>query len=201
MVATNSTLYVQERCNRRWTHSPLPVTTSVSPSAPKRLKWWTNPPQESHTRNETSQWRVRGSRRWRTSPTLVVSRSANIDAEVNNRITKASSAFGRLKKTVWERRGISQRNKIKVCRAVVLTILLYGCETWAIYRRYEKQLQQFHLWCLCGIFKICWQDKIPNTEVLERAELPSVITTIRKQGCGVGVGRIFNLRSRSRRKF
>ena len=35
-----------------------------------------------------------------------LSRSANIDAEVTNRIAKASSAFGRLKKCVWERRGI-----------------------------------------------------------------------------------------------
>jgi len=110
----------------------------------------------------------------------ILSRSTNIAAEVNNRIVKASSAFGRLKKTVWERRGISQRNKIKVYRVVVLTTLLYGCETWTIYRRHEKQLQQFNLRCLRSILKIRWQDKIPNTEVLERAELPSVITTMRK---------------------
>jgi len=44
-----------KRCNKGWTHSPLPVTTSVSPSAPKRLKWCISPPQESHTRNQTSQ--------------------------------------------------------------------------------------------------------------------------------------------------
>jgi len=61
-----------------------------------------------------------------------------------------------------------------------LTTLLYGCETWTIYRRHEKHHQQFHLRCLRSIFKIRWQDKIPNTEVLERAELPSVITTMRK---------------------
>ena len=33
-----------------------------------------------------------------------LSRSANIDAEVTNCIAKSSSAFGRLKKSVWERR-------------------------------------------------------------------------------------------------
>ena len=109
-----------------------------------------------------------------------LSRSANIDAEVNNRIAKASSAFGRLRKTVWERRGISQLTKIKVYKAVVLTTLLYGCETWTIYRRHEKQLQQFHLRCLRSILIIRWQDKISDTEVLERAQLPSVITTMRK---------------------
>ena len=109
-----------------------------------------------------------------------LSRSANIDAEVNNRISKASSAFGRLRKTVWERRGIRQSTKVQVYKAVVLSTLLYGCETWTIYRRHEKQLQQFHLRCLRSILNIRWQDRIPDTEVLERAELPSVITTMRK---------------------
>ena len=109
-----------------------------------------------------------------------LSRSANIDAEVTNRIAKASSAFGRLKKSVWERRGISHRSKVKVYRAVVLATLLYGCETWTIYRRHEKQLHQFHLRCLRSILNISWQDKIPDTEVLERAQLPSVITTMRE---------------------
>ncbi len=33
-------------------------------------------------------------------------RVVNIDNEVNNRIAKASSAFGRLRANVWERRGI-----------------------------------------------------------------------------------------------
>lgn len=32
-----------------------------------------------------------------------LSRYANIDAEVTNRIAKSISAFGRLKKSVWER--------------------------------------------------------------------------------------------------
>jgi exonuclease III len=109
-----------------------------------------------------------------------LSRSANIDAEVNNRVAKASGAFGRLRKTVWERRGIRQQTKVKVYKAVVLTTLLYGCETWTIYRRHEKQLQQFHVRCLRNIFNIRWQDRIPDTEVLERAELPSIITTMRK---------------------
>jgi len=57
------------------------------------------------------------------------SRNANIDAEINNRISKASSAFWRLREKVWERRGISLNTKFKVYHAVVLTSLLYGCET------------------------------------------------------------------------
>ena len=109
-----------------------------------------------------------------------LSRTTTIDAEISNRISKAGSAFGRLKENVWERRGISLETKLKVFRAVVLTTLLYGSETWTAYRRHEKQLNHFHLRCLRNLLHIRWQDKVPDTEVLKQANFPSIITTMRK---------------------
>ncbi len=98
-----------------------------------------------------------------------LSRNANIDAEINNRISRACSEFGRLREKVWGRRGISLNTKLKVYHAVVLTTLLYGCETWAAYRRHEKLINHFHLRCLRNILHIRWQ-----------ADLPSAITLMRK---------------------
>ena len=49
-----------------------------------------------------------------------LSRKANIDLEVNNRLSKANSAFGRLRKKVCDRRGISEDTKLHVYMAVVL---------------------------------------------------------------------------------
>ena len=109
-----------------------------------------------------------------------LSRTATINAEINNRISTASSAFGRLREKVWERRGISLETKLKVYRAVVLTTLLYGLETWTVYRRHEKNLDHFHLRCLHNLLHIRWQDKVPNTEVLPRANFPSITTITRK---------------------
>ena len=43
-----------------------------------------------------------------------LSRRINIDDEIKNRIVKASSAFGRLRKKVWEERGISQSTKVSL---------------------------------------------------------------------------------------
>ena len=53
-----------------------------------------------------------------------------IDDEVNARLAKASAAFGRLYKNTWNRRGITLEAKVKVYRAIALTTLLYGCESW-----------------------------------------------------------------------
>ena len=77
-----------------------------------------------------------------------LSREVNINVEVNSRIAKASAAFGRLRKNVWERRGLSTTTKLKVYRAVVVTTLLHACETWTVYSRHAKQLNHFHTSCL-----------------------------------------------------
>ena len=79
---------------------------------------------------------------------------------------------------MWNRRGITTDTKIKVYRAVVLTTLLYGCETWTVYQRHAKRLNHFHTTSLRKLLGVKWQDKVPDTEVLERAGLPSVFTML-----------------------
>lgn len=43
-----------------------------------------------------------------------LSRNGVIDDEVNTRLSKASVAFGRLYKNMWDRKGIKKETKIKV---------------------------------------------------------------------------------------
>ena len=92
-----------------------------------------------------------------------INRACNIDDEVNLRISKSSKSFGGLRSTVWHRRGLKLETKLQVYEAVILTILLYACETWTIYRRHEKKLNRFHLNCLRKILRVKWQDRVPDT--------------------------------------
>ena len=109
-----------------------------------------------------------------------LSRNVVIDDEADARLAKANSAFGRLSKNVWNRRGITLETKIKVYRAAVLTTLLYGSETWTVYQRHAGKLNHFHTTHLRKLLGIKWQDKIPDTEVLARAGLPSIHTLLKK---------------------
>ena len=94
-----------------------------------------------------------------------LSRSVNIDEEVSYRIARASAAFGRLRDTVWEQRGLTKETKLKVYQAIVLPSLLYACKTWTTYSRHIKQLNAFH---------IKLQDKVPDTEVLQCTEMEGI---------------------------
>ena len=98
----------------------------------------------------------------------------SLDKEITNRISKASSSFGRLYDRVWSQHGIKLLTKIKVFKAVVLSNLLYGCETWTCYRRHIKELDKFHLRHLRSILGIKWQDKVTNIEVLERCQCTGI---------------------------
>lgn len=83
---------------------------------------------------------------------------------------------GRLYK---DRRGIKTETKIKVYRAaVVLTTLLYGYKAWTVYQRHGRKLNHFHTTSLRKLLGIKWQEKIPDTEVLIRAGLPSIYTML-----------------------
>ena len=103
-----------------------------------------------------------------------ISSSGSFDKEISNRIAKASSSYGRLTKRVWSNRGLKLETKCAVYRAVVLSALLYGCESWTLYRRHVKTLEQFHQRCLRRIMSIKWYDRVSNFSVLNLAKMPSV---------------------------
>ncbi|KAI8491005.1 hypothetical protein Bbelb_314240 [Branchiostoma belcheri] len=97
-----------------------------------------------------------------------------IDKEVDNRLAKANNAFGRLHSRVWKSKHLKKDTKISVYKAVVLTTLLYGSESWVTYRHHLRLLERFHQRCLRSILNIHWSDYVTNVEVLERAGILSI---------------------------
>ena len=103
-----------------------------------------------------------------------ISKEATLDAEIRQRIEKASSAFGRLEGRVWSDRDITINTKLVVYEACVLTVLLYASETWTAYRHQIKLLERFHQNCLRRILGIKWDSLTPDTDVLQRANTSSI---------------------------
>ena len=83
-------------------------------------------------------------------------------------------SFGRLRERLWNNHNVSIRVKGKIYRAIILSTLLYGAETWTVYRRRVKKLPAFMMRHLRSIMKIRWQDKVTNIKVLKRPGLPSM---------------------------
>ena len=69
-----------------------------------------------------------------------------VDAE--KRIAAAAQAFRALRKCVFKNSAITKRVKAVVYMVLVLTVLLYGCEAWALTTRLWQRLQSFHERCV-----------------------------------------------------
>ena len=79
---------------------------------------------------------------------------------------------------MWNNDLLSERTKLQVHLSCVLSTLFYGSESWPTYARQEKRLNGFHLRCLRRLLQIKWQDRVPNTEVLEQADMLSISTLL-----------------------
>ena len=96
----------------------------------------------------------------------IIENNGSMEAELRARIGKATRAFCSVKMIIWDRKEISKRLKVSLFKSVVMSSLLYGCETWAITGLQTLWLQAFVMGCLHGISKM---DKVRNVEVRKKA--------------------------------
>lgn len=116
----------------------------------------------------------------------ILSSDGTIDKELTSRIGKASGAFNQLG-SIWNNRNIRICTKVRIYKAAVITVLLYGSEAWSTTKMQVKRFEVFHQRCLRRILRIRWFHKVTNVEVLNRAnacKMETMIGTMRLRWFG-----------------
>ena len=103
-----------------------------------------------------------------------ISNNLSLDTEINRPIGKAACTMAKLTKRVWENKMLTENTKMRIYQACVLSTLLYGSESWTTYMCQERRLNTFHMRCLKRILGITWQDRIPYSDILDRARIRSM---------------------------
>jgi hypothetical protein len=85
------------------------------------------------------------------------------------RINKAKGAFAQLR-PIWASHQIHKRTKIRIFKSNVMSVLLYGCETWKITQDIIDKLQTSVNRCLRNILRIWWPKTITNKELWETTQ-------------------------------
>ena len=73
---------------------------------------------------------------------------------------------------MWRLRHIIQKTKLRIYNACVLSVLLYGAETWALNATLVVRLNEFDTKALRRIEGIHWIQHIPKEEVRRRTRQP-----------------------------
>ena len=109
-----------------------------------------------------------------------VSKEGGGTEDIHNRVVKARGVFLKLKK-IWSSNSISRRTKVRLYKTLVKPVLMYGCETWKMNKSDENKIDVFQSRCLRRIFKIRWQERITNKEVLKMAEMENLSEGVRER--------------------
>ena len=92
----------------------------------------------------------------------------------------ASTAMHSMNK-VWRQTRLQLQTKLRLYQTCILSILLYGSETWTLLQEDLRKLEAFHMRCQRMIIGIRWHDFVRNTEVVDRTDLSSVRDVIAKR--------------------
>ena len=90
----------------------------------------------------------------------ILSKDGSCTAEVRARIGNATSAMTKLNR-IWKS-NIRLSTKLKLYKALVVSIVLYGCETWTLTAALEKKIQAFETKCMRKILRISWTEHKTN---------------------------------------
>jgi len=99
----------------------------------------------------------------------ILTEDCDLTNEINHPIKLSAAAFGRLSQRVFFNHNLTVATKVSVYHAICLSILLYGCESWTLYRRHVKVLEAHHIKCLQSILSVRWWHKVPHAEIRRKA--------------------------------
>ena len=107
-----------------------------------------------------------------------IRKDGDVRNEVGIRIGKAGATFRTLNK-VWDAHNISLTTKLKLFNSIVISVLLYGCESWKRLKEIENRVRRFESGCLRKILNIMWYDHVSEIELRETTGQQSVVEVIK----------------------
>ena len=87
--------------------------------------------------------------------------------------------MGRLSNPLFRKHRISIRTKINY-RVLVVSVLLYGSETWFTTLADRRSLDVFDIRCQRRLLRVFWQQHISNRSILELSKEPSASSLLRQ---------------------
>ena len=82
---------------------------------------------------------------------------------------------------MFENHKLNLGTKKAVYQAICLSVLLFGCEAWALYHHQFRKLESFHGTCIQKILGLKWYDRVPRTESRSKLGIETVEELILKR--------------------
>ena len=110
---------------------------------------------------------------------------AGSKAEILSRIAQCTTAMTRLK-PIWNDQNITLISKVRLMRTLIISILLYACETWTLTIELQRRIKAVEMRCYRRLLHISYKDHITNEIVCKKIQAvigpyEDILTIVKKE--------------------
>ena len=69
--------------------------------------------------------------------------------------------------SILKNRDITLSTKVRLVKAMVFPVVMYGCESWTVKKAEHRRIDAFALWCWRRLFRVPWSVRRSNQSILK----------------------------------
>ena len=69
--------------------------------------------------------------------------------------------------SILKSRDITLPTKVHLVKAMVFSVLMYGCESWTVKKAEHRRIDAFELWCCRRLLRVPWTARRSNESILK----------------------------------
>ena len=73
--------------------------------------------------------------------------------------------------SIFKSRDITLPSKVRLVKAMVFPVVMYGCEGWTIEKAEGQRIDAFELWCYRRLLRVPWNARRSNQLILKEISL------------------------------
>ena len=99
--------------------------------------------------------------------------------------------------SIFKRRDIILTTKVRLIKAMVFPVVMYGCESWTVKKAKRQRIDAFELWCWRRLLRVPWTARRSNQSILKEIgpgiSLEGMMLKLKLQYFGHLMGRVDSL--------
>ena len=68
---------------------------------------------------------------------------------------------------IFKSRDITLPNKVRLVKAMVFPVVMYGCKSWIVNKTEHQRIDAFELWCWRRLLRVPWTARRSNQSILK----------------------------------
>ena len=69
--------------------------------------------------------------------------------------------------SILKSRNITLPTKVRLVKAIVFPVVMYGCESWTVKKSERQRIDVFELWCWRRLLRVPWTARRSNQSILK----------------------------------